>query len=123
MSRQAELFRRACDCERLLTRLGLSPEARHVLKQLRDFWIALANESELGIVPDKSIDREIAAMEKILADYKAGIALKACNRRPPLAACFISAPGLARSDLLSLSRLAPSGPNRKSSARSEQYRS
>ena len=62
MSRQSELFDRAADCERLMN-LASDPEKQGLLRQLRDLWITLANESDLTSAP--SLANEIAAMEKI----------------------------------------------------------
>ena len=62
MSRQSELFDRAADCERLMS-LASDLEKRGILRQLRDLWITLANESDL--MSARSLANEVAAMEKI----------------------------------------------------------
>ncbi|HLH97155.1 MAG TPA: hypothetical protein VKW08_18750 [Xanthobacteraceae bacterium] len=64
MTRQSELFDRAADCERLMS-VASDPARRGVLKQLRDMWIALANESEVN--PLRDLAKEIAAMDNIQA--------------------------------------------------------
>jgi len=60
--RQADLFDRAEDCERAFSAAG-DPEARAVLKILRDMWIALANESS-GL-SQASLAKEVAAVEEL----------------------------------------------------------
>lgn len=64
MARQSELFDKAADCERLMIAAS-DPEKREVLKQLRNMWIALANESE--VMPARTLAHEIAAMENVQA--------------------------------------------------------
>ena len=44
MSEQSKLFDRAAHCARLMN-LSSDPVNKQTLKQLRDMWIALANES------------------------------------------------------------------------------
>jgi hypothetical protein len=62
MSRQAELFDKAADCERAMN--GASdPWQKVTFKLLRDMWIALANESLSMTKPQ--LANEIAAIEEI----------------------------------------------------------
>jgi hypothetical protein len=56
------LFERAADCERLMN-LSSDPTKKQTFKQLRDMWIALANESTQMSKAD--LTKEIAAIDAI----------------------------------------------------------
>jgi hypothetical protein len=60
MSRQSKLFDRAANCERLM---NLSSVNKEIFKQLRDMWIALANESTS--MSAKDLAKEINSIEAI----------------------------------------------------------
>jgi len=60
MSRQSKLFGRAANCERLM---NLSSVNKDIFKQLRDMWIALANESTS--MSAKDLAKEINSIEAI----------------------------------------------------------
>jgi hypothetical protein len=62
MPRQSELFDRAAECERLMSRVS-DPVKKATLEQLRNLWIALANESPS--FTRQVLAREIAAIERI----------------------------------------------------------
>ena len=62
MSRQAELFDKAADCERAMN-VASDPWQKVTFKLLRDMWIALANESPSMTKPQ--LTNEIAAIEEI----------------------------------------------------------
>ena len=62
MSRQAELFDKAADCERAMN-VAADPGQKVTFKLLRDMWIALANESVSMSTPQ--LVNEIAAIEEI----------------------------------------------------------
>ena len=62
MSRQADLFDRATDCQRRFDHAS-SPEEKGTFKVLRDLWTALANESVV-LSPDH-LAKEIAAIEEL----------------------------------------------------------
>ena len=62
MSRQAELFDKAADCERAMS-VASDPWQKVTFKLLRDMWIALANESLSMSTPQ--LTNEIAAIEEI----------------------------------------------------------
>jgi hypothetical protein len=62
MSRQAELFDKAADCERAMN-MATDPWQKVTFKLLRDMWIALANESLSMTTPQ--LVNEIAAIEEI----------------------------------------------------------
>jgi hypothetical protein len=62
MSRQAELFEKAADCERAME-LATDPWQKITFKLLRDMWIALANESLS--MSKLQLANEIAAIEEI----------------------------------------------------------
>ena len=62
MSRQSELFDRASECERLM-RLTSDPVKKQTFKQLRDMWIALANESTW--MSGQALTKEITTIEEI----------------------------------------------------------
>jgi hypothetical protein len=62
MSTQSDLFDRAAKCERLIG-LASDPDKKETLKQFRDMWIALANES--AIVPADDLTKKIADIEKL----------------------------------------------------------
>jgi hypothetical protein len=44
MTDQTDLFDRAAECERMMN-LASDPDEKEILKQCRDMWIALANDS------------------------------------------------------------------------------
>lgn len=62
MSRQANLFDRAADCQRAFD-LASTPVDKSTFKILRDMWTALANES-LSLSQDR-LAKEIAAIEEL----------------------------------------------------------
>jgi hypothetical protein len=62
MSRQAELFDKAADCERGMNTVS-DPWQKVTFRLLRDMWIALANESVSMTKPQ--LANEIAAIEEI----------------------------------------------------------
>jgi|HubBroStandDraft_6_1064221.scaffolds.fasta_scaffold3291592_1 hypothetical protein len=62
MSRQAELFDKAADCERAMNTAS-EPWQKVTFRLLRDMWIALANESLSMTKPQ--LANEIAAIEEI----------------------------------------------------------
>jgi hypothetical protein len=62
MSRQAELFDKAANCERAMN-MAADPWQQVTFKLLRDMWIALANESLSMTMPQ--LAAEIAAIEEI----------------------------------------------------------
>jgi len=62
MSRQAELFDKAADCERAMN-VASDPWQQVTFKLLRDMWIALANESLS--MSKLQLANEIAAIEEI----------------------------------------------------------
>ena len=62
MSRQADLFDRAADCQRRFDHES-SLEEKGTFKVLRDLWTALANESVV-LSPDH-LAKEIAAIEDL----------------------------------------------------------
>lgn len=68
MSRQADLFNKAADCQRALE-LATSPEQQIALRLLRDMWTCLANES-LNLPPDQ-LAKEIAAIEELQSNVGA----------------------------------------------------
>jgi hypothetical protein len=61
-SRQPKLFQRAAECARLMN-LSSDPIQKQTFRQLRDMWIALANDC-LGLSSD-AITKEIASMDEI----------------------------------------------------------
>jgi hypothetical protein len=67
MSRQSELFDRAGQCE-LLMRSTTDLAKKEGLKQLRDFWIALANEVVNG--SENHLREQIAAAQRIQAVFE-----------------------------------------------------
>jgi hypothetical protein len=62
MSGQADLFERAAECERLMDAAS-DPDRKESLKQLRDMWIALANEN--ATMPTEFLAKQIAELEKL----------------------------------------------------------
>ena len=62
MSEQSKLFDRAAQCARLMN-LSADPVNKQTLKQLRDMWIALANESTS--MSAKDLAKEINSIEAI----------------------------------------------------------
>ena len=62
MTGQAHLFDRAADCERLMDATS-DPDEKEAFRQLRDMWIALANESPT--MPADDMNRKIADIEKL----------------------------------------------------------
>jgi hypothetical protein len=62
MSRQAEIFDRAAECDRLMNR-ETDEVKRTALRLVKEMWIALANES-VGM-PSAVLTREIAAIDEI----------------------------------------------------------
>ena len=62
MSEQSNLFDRAADCERLMS-LSCDLVKRESLKQLRDMWIDLANES--ASMSAQELAKEIISIEAI----------------------------------------------------------
>jgi len=58
MSEQSKLFDRAAQCARLMN-LSADPVNKQTLKQLRDMWIALANDASTSV-------QELATTEIIL---------------------------------------------------------
>ena len=60
MNRQSKLFDRAAKCERLM---NLSSVNKEIFKQLRDMWIALANECTR--MSAKDLAKEINSIEAI----------------------------------------------------------
>jgi hypothetical protein len=69
VSRQSELFDRASECERLMN-LASDTVKKQTFKQLRDMWIALANESTW--MPEHLLTKEIAAIENIQSTFDGG---------------------------------------------------
>jgi hypothetical protein len=69
MLRQADLFKRATDCERAFS-AEVDPFRKNAFKILRDMWIALANES-LGL-SEPDLVREVAAIEELQATVTRG---------------------------------------------------
>jgi hypothetical protein len=62
MSEQSKLFDRAAQCARLMN-LSADPVNKQTLKQLRDMWIALANESTN--MSAQELAKEIISIEAI----------------------------------------------------------
>ena len=62
MSEQSKLFDRAAQCARLMN-LSADPVNKQTLKQLRDMWIALANESTS--MPAQELAKQITSIEAI----------------------------------------------------------
>jgi hypothetical protein len=60
MISQAELFRRAAECERLMD-LASDPKMREVFKHVREVWIALADDN----LSRGATAANIAGIEKI----------------------------------------------------------
>jgi hypothetical protein len=67
MAKQSDLFDRAADCERLMG-ATYDPIIRETLKQLRDMWIALANES--ATMPADHMTKKIAEIEKLRLGFE-----------------------------------------------------
>jgi hypothetical protein len=64
MSRQSELFGRAAECERLMG-LSSDPVRKQSFQELRNLWVALANEC--ASMTPKEVADGIAAIEEIEA--------------------------------------------------------
>jgi len=64
MPPQSELFARAAECSHRITSTS-DPARKKTLKQLRDMWIALANES--ANMSRRELDREVECIEAIQA--------------------------------------------------------
>jgi hypothetical protein len=62
MSEQSKLFDRAAQCARLMN-LSADPVNKQTLKQLRDMWIALANESTS--MSAQELAKQITSIEAI----------------------------------------------------------
>ena len=62
MSEQSKLFDRAAQCARLMN-LSADPVNKQTLKQLRDMWIALANESRS--MSAQELAKQITSIEAI----------------------------------------------------------
>ena len=62
MSEQSKLFDRAAHCTRLMN-LSSDPVNKETLKQLRDMWIALANESTS--MSAQELAKQITSIEAI----------------------------------------------------------
>jgi hypothetical protein len=62
MPDQSEFFDRAAECERLMN-VAADSIMRETFKQLRDMWIALANES--ATIPADDVTRKIVDIEKL----------------------------------------------------------
>jgi hypothetical protein len=73
MSEQSQLFDRAAQCERLMN-LSSDPVNKQTLKQLRDMWIALANESTSMSVQE--LAKEIISIEAIQSGLETKPALQ-----------------------------------------------
>jgi hypothetical protein len=67
MSEQSMLFDRAAHCERLMN-LSSDPVNKETLKQLRDMWIALANESTN--MSAQELAKEIISIEAIQSGFE-----------------------------------------------------
>ena len=70
MSSRSGLFRRAIECERLMN-LSSNPAKKQIFKQLRDMWIALADESRS--LSRRAIAEGIAAIEEIQSAFEDGM--------------------------------------------------
>jgi hypothetical protein len=68
MTRQADLFNRAADCQRAIE-FAANPQQQIAFKLLRDMWTALANEC-LAMRHDQ-LAREIAAIEELQSNVVA----------------------------------------------------
>ena len=73
MSEQSNLFDRAADCERLMSS-SCDLVKRESLKQLRDMWIALANES--ASMSAQELAKEIISIEAIQSGLETKPALQ-----------------------------------------------
>jgi hypothetical protein len=62
MSEQSKLFDRVAQCARLMN-LSADPVNKQTLKQLRDMWIALANESRS--MSAQELAKQITSIEAI----------------------------------------------------------
>jgi hypothetical protein len=62
MPHQSQLFERAAECSRRI-HLTQDPVKKQTFKQLRDMWIALANES--AIMSRAELTEEITSIEAI----------------------------------------------------------
>ena len=67
MSEQSKLFDRAAQCARLMN-LSADPVNKQTLKQLRDMWIALANESTN--MSAQELAKEIISIEAIQSGFE-----------------------------------------------------
>ena len=67
MPRQSELFDRAAECERLMDSVS-DPVKKATLEQIRNLWIALANESPNFTT--EVLAREIAMIERIQSSFR-----------------------------------------------------
>jgi hypothetical protein len=66
LRRQSELFDRAAECERLMDSVS-DPVKKAPLGQLRNLWIALANESPS--FTSEVLAQEIAMIERIQSSF------------------------------------------------------
>ena len=67
MSEQSKLFDRAAQCARLMN-LSFDPVDKQTLRQLRDMWIALANESTN--MSAQELAKEIISIEAIQSGFE-----------------------------------------------------
>jgi hypothetical protein len=65
MPGQAELFRHAAECERLMD-LASDPVTKRMLEKMRDLWVALANEHKR--MPAGQLIQKIDDLSKMQSD-------------------------------------------------------